>query len=249
MTDVVQKSRSSARTAECSWCGARKPVDLMRHPLSSRGPTPSTCHACRESHPDESWCDFHNAAHPAGAFPVVDRPIGLLNICHVAVAFNAAAKRGSPQRVCDVCGESRDSWFFRGGRSKSPVCRSCDDTHPGERWCVECRSWLSPAEFHRTGRGNALLTRRCKTCDLAWRHGLSRDAYDELLGDLPECAACGSTNALKIDHDHAHCPTRSGCADCVRGLLCHQCNTAEGLLRTAERARALADYMERWKVC
>lgn len=66
--------------------------------------------------------------------------------------------------------------------------------------------------------------------------------------DEPECGACGSHERLKVDHDHGHCPAQRGCRDCVRGYLCHSCNTAEGLLRTAERARLLANYMERFSV-
>jgi hypothetical protein len=31
----------------------------------------------------------------------------------------------------------------------------------------------------------------------------------------------------------------------VRGYLCHECNTAEGLLKTPDRAIALATYMQR----
>lgn len=53
------------------------------------------------------------------------------------------------------------------------------------------------------------------------------------------CAVCTrpiSERTRKIDHDH-----RTGT---VRGLLCHACNTAIGLLRECPRtARAAADYI------
>src|SRR5690625_4308894 len=195
MANVVQIRKGSTKTAGCAWCGERKPLNLMRHPLSSRGPTPSTCHACRVAHPGESWCDFHGGPHPIGRFPTVDRPIGILNVCHDGAAYAAAAKRAKPPRSCVVCEETRESWYFRGGRVKSPVCRICEDENEGTRWCVECRTWLALGDFHRTGRDNRSLTRRCKVCDLAFRHGISRARYDELVGDSPQCAVCGATEA------------------------------------------------------
>lgn len=87
---------------------------------------------------------------------------------------------------------------------------------------------------------------RCKPCGVTNAHGVTRAHMIALTGHVePQCGACGSRDQLKVDHDHAHCPSQRGCVDCVRGYLCHGCNTAEGLLRTAERARLLADYMER----
>ena len=43
------------------------------------------------------------------------------------------------------------------------------------------------------------------------------------------CAICGRLGErLQIDHDHRHCPGRTGCRHCVRGALCPRCNTALG---------------------
>ena len=42
------------------------------------------------------------------------------------------------------------------------------------------------------------------------------------------CAICpnriGVVKNAATDHDHAHCPGRTGCRDCVRGYLCSTCN-------------------------
>jgi hypothetical protein len=62
---------------------------------------------------------------------------------------------------------------------------------------------------------------------------------------FPECASCGSTEDLKVDHDHSCCPAAQSSGCCIRGYLCHECNTAEGLLKTPDRAIALAAYMQR----
>lgn len=248
MTNVRQKKVSAY--AMCAWCGIRKPLPEMRHPSSSRGKTPTTCHSCRQSHPEQGWCDDHQAAHPIDAFPIArSRPIGRLNICHDAVALRHAQVRAKPHRTCMACGVERDSWFFRGGRNKSITCRPCEELNPALRWCLDCSCWLPLTDFYRTGVGGKWMESRCKPCGVANSHGVTRAHLARLTGSAePKCGACGSDKELKIDHDHAHCPSQRGCVDCVRGYLCHSCNTAEGLLRTSVRARLLAEYMDRWSV-
>lgn len=236
--------------ATCAWCGERKPIAEMRHPSSSRGKTPSTCHACRTSNPTLGWCDHHGTTHAIEEFPI-DRhkPIGRLNICRDAVAYRAAEKRAKPHMTCPSCQQERESWYFRGGRHKAKCCRDCEDRNSGNRWCVDCADWLPETLFNRTGVDGRFWTVRCKPCRISNDHGVTRQHLEQITGSAePRCGACGSADDLKIDHDHRHCPSHHGCVECVRGYLCHACNTAEGLLRTADRARLLADYMERWSV-
>jgi hypothetical protein len=58
------------------------------------------------------------------------------------------------------------------------------------------------------------------------------------------CEVCGSFKNLRLDHDHSCCPTNSSCENCVRGILCHNCNTAAGLLADdIVRIFSLADYL------
>lgn len=80
----------------------------------------------------------------------------------------------------------------------------------------------------------------------AWNYGLSVERVRELLA--AGCGVCGSSERLHVDHDHGCCPAGSSprsCGRCVRGVLCHGCNTAAGLLaESPARATALARFLE-----
>lgn len=71
--------------------------------------------------------------------------------------------------------------------------------------------------------------------NLKYNHGLTMSEYDALLAAQAGCCAiCGRKpdgKKLHVDHDHACCPGKRSCGDCVRGLLCGPCNTAVGLLQ------------------
>lgn len=219
----------------------------MRHPGIAKGKAPSTCRPCRDAHLDESWCDLHGAAHSIDRFTPYpgDRP-GVFPYCKDAAALMAARRRGKEPRECLSCGIEQESWFFRGGRFKSPTCRSCESRNVGARWCVDCRAWLPEAVFNRTGVDGKFWTVRCRPCKTAAAHGTTVAEILRIQGSVqPECAACGAMDNLKIDHDHACCPTAASSGCCIRGYLCHECNTAEGLLKTVERVVALAAYMEK----
>jgi hypothetical protein len=68
------------------------------------------------------------------------------------------------------------------------------------------------------------------------KYRLSVDAYKAMLAEQGgACAICGvdsptdvRTSRFHVDHDHACCPGSKSCGRCVRGLLCHACNTALG---------------------
>ncbi len=83
------------------------------------------------------------------------------------------------------------------------------------------------------------------------RHGLDAARFDAILARQgSRCAICGTPQTdepgrrLAVDHDHSHCPGKTGCPECVRGLLCIHCNN---ILRSAKDdpaiLRAAIDYL------
>jgi hypothetical protein len=114
-------------------------------------------------------------------------------------------------------------------------CRKCGVRPkmkgPGNRYCREC-SVAKPT-------GLALQ---------ASRHGLTLDQYNDLLESQGgRCAICGEvpTRSFAIDHDHSCCPGAHSCGQCVRGLLCSNCNVTLGLMKDdPARLRSAATYLE-----
>ena len=72
------------------------------------------------------------------------------------------------------------------------------------------------------------------------KYGMTIEEYDRLFDEQDGvCAICGRTNGnkrLAVDHDHT--------TGWVRGLLCHSCNVAIGLLGDdIERVAAMLEYL------
>lgn len=96
---------------------------------------------------------------------------------------------------------------------------------------------------------------RVENSRLKYRYGIDLAAYNALLeAQGGVCAACGEPERrvrngqlvkLGVDHDHACCPGRKACGNCVRGLLCCRCNSALGLVGDdSDLLAKLADYLK-----
>lgn len=63
------------------------------------------------------------------------------------------------------------------------------------------------------------------------------------------CEVCGEKDqkVLCVDHDHSCCPGKNSCGNCIRGILCHSCNLAEGNLRSSlDLAEKMVSYIKRY---
>lgn len=129
--------------------------------------------------------------------------------------------------------------------------------------CYVCKKILEIAKFHKDSSRGDGLNHRCKECHhrerearqkrtperaralrVKYRYGISTELYAEMIKD--GCNACGSMERLVVDHDHACCNTAPICGNCIRGILCYDCNVAEGFLRgDVKRFELLMAYIKK----
>lgn len=145
------------------------------------------------------------------------------------------------------------------GLTRTQIRDLATETH---KHCSRCGRFKHKEDFHKSSPRNLLGTSpACKTCtnsyQSSWvkankdrvyekqRLNKIRRAYGERGLELDEarqngagCEVCGSTVNVHIDHCHT--------SNLIRGLLCHGCNTALGLLgEDDERILSLLEYMLR----
>lgn len=135
------------------------------------------------------------------------------------------ARRSKPTplrdtKKCSICGVVKTTDQFHRVRKS------------GREWrqgrCVECnRDYMK--QWSRTPQGRAKTIAWSRRNNLA-SFGMTEDGYQRLLASQGGgCAICGRTvtdvtgRRLAIDHDHE--------TNEVRGLLCHRCNVAIGLMK------------------
>ena len=86
-------------------------------------------------------------------------------------------------------------------------------------------------------------------------YGLTVAAYDQIWEEQRgRCAICGKAEErlgrrFSVDHNHACCPGPKSCGECVRGLLCGNCNVGLGNFGdNVHTLRKAIVYVERHKV-
>lgn len=120
-----------------------------------------------------------------------------------------------------------------------PCSRCKDRPNTDGTYCKPCRT-IRNKEYRE--KNLELVRSQRKRAAIKHQYGLSLDAYDAMIEE--GCAVCGSYDRLAIDHDHACCPDRVTCGNCIRGVLCRNHNIVLGLVKDSpEELKKLIDYL------
>lgn len=96
--------------------------------------------------------------------------------------------------------------------------------------------------------------RGCKVCNNASRrrvmYGTEPEDIRRMLEEQQNCCLICEVEFTAerpphVDHDHSCCPGKKSCGDCVRGLLCNNCNNGLGRFKDSVKSlRAAIAYLE-----
>lgn len=150
--------------------------------------------------------------------------------------YREVGKQSATPRICRNCGKT----FIpperrKGERGQPPVCCSPECQHERTRVLREAK------------KAQYVYARTLK------RYNLTDEQYKATLAAQGgRCAGCGSDkpggqgDSWKVDHDHSCCPGKRSCGNCVRGLVCNNCNLTFGLANDDPAVlRGRAEYLER----
>lgn len=148
-------------------------------------------------------------------------------------------------RTCRKCHEEKPvTEFYRKKDGLQPNCKTCVDEYQ-----KATRASWSPERREAQKLYAREYQRRTAKDRNAKRHGLTLEEYEEIIeAQEGACLACetklGELRHTAIDHNHRHCPGDRGCRECVRGILCSNCNLALGHVKDdPERLLMLYDYL------
>lgn len=67
-----------------------------------------------------------------------------------------------------------------------------------------------------------------------WTHyRITIEDYKDMLNKQNGlCLICDKARKLVVDHDHSCCPEKLTCGNCIRGLICNQCNLVVAIIET-----------------
>ena len=130
------------------------------------------------------------------------------------------------KKICNTCNKEKDiEDFGKNSRAKSGrrnTCKKCLSDYMKEYYKK------NPDKLD-TNRSKQALRDAGK--NRFTRHKITIGEYDEMVARFDgKCWSCKDRSAFVIDHDHNCCPKQYSCGECIRGVLCSQCNTALGLL-------------------
>lgn len=143
------------------------------------------------------------------------------------------------------------------GKALKPLRKITDPTvrdEAGNKQCRRCELWFPEAGYSINKARRDGISAYCRRCErdkqLIHHYGITLAQYETMLAAQGGgCAICRGTGksgrALYVDHDHACCPGERTCGQCVRSLLCGECNLGIGYFNDdVERMRTAIAYLQ-----
>ena len=140
-------------------------------------------------------------------------------------------------KTCNRCGVEKELDMFIKGKGYK-------DGRKGT--CKRCQTDYMIAYYKNNPDKKAEKVRMNTYYKPNWkRHNITKDKYEELVAKYNgKCHSCKVNDGNRIDHDHNCCSGNFSCGNCIRGVLCHNCNTALGLLKDdKEKIENLIKYI------
>lgn len=127
-------------------------------------------------------------------------------------------------KLCIKCGEEKELEYF---------CKSKNYKDGRRGTCKRCHTNYMLNYYKNNPDKNREKIKLNTKPKAAWkRHRITEEQYNKLYSLYDgKCHSCKKNEAICIDHDHLCCQSNRSCGKCVRGILCHHCNTALGLLK------------------
>lgn len=124
-------------------------------------------------------------------------------------------------------------------------CKSCISDYEKERYK------LNRERLIKQSRGLEEVKYKdpvwAKTKRLMGQYKLPYGIYLEMIEN--GCEVCGNKENLCVDHDHSCCPGQTTCGRCIRGILCTDCNMAEGRLKSSiEISENMVVYLKTYEL-
>lgn len=150
-------------------------------------------------------------------------------------------------RHCRACRAERMRARREGGPGRG--ANNSSKTHcPKNHEYTEANTRWDKSEW---GSGKRRVCRTCAQANAAVqvikKYGLTKERFMEMLVDQDNaCAICEVPFSATphIDHDHKCCDRAGSCGECVRGLLCGDCNNMLGRAHDDPKIlRAAATYL------
>jgi hypothetical protein len=172
-------------------------------------------------------------------------------------------------KLCPRCNQVKpwvEFYIQRNRNRPGPYCKICCASYKQTRYvpntpnhAATCKQCGGPITPRRSNRPVLFCSKQCRQSWHNWKpgaaerrreatrrsaHGVSGEEYARRLADQDgKCRLCGTPEAESrhgvLDVDHCHTSGR------IRGLLCHRCNWALGLLGDDPALlRCAAEYLE-----